>query len=353
MTARFPGNAAALGAAICWLGGTWFLAAGQTAGGQSTIVFVSTRDDSASDPRAAAEIYLMNGDGTHPRRITNNHAGDGFPALSPDGKRLVFDSDRLRAEAEPVGTSDLFVMNSDGSQVAHLIRGSSATWSPDGKQVAYHASASGSGQPIKQDPGAATTDSDIFTLNVNDILAEKPGATARNLTRNPAAINDDPDWSPDGKRIAYTSHAVTDNPRNSATAEIYVMSADGAGQPVRLTHNTEEERGPAWSPDGARIAFMCRRGGQDFELCVMNADGSNQVQLTDNNVLDATPSWSPDGKTIVFHRPVGGPGRFQLWVINADGTGEAQLTSPPGANGFPNWSACGDQRNTPRLKMPW
>jgi TolB protein len=131
---------------------------------------------------------------------------------------------------------------------------------------------------------------------------------------------------------------VSDNPVNSATAEIYVINADGTGSPNRLTNNNEEERAPAWSPDGTHVAFMCRRGGPDFELCVMNADGSNQIQLTDNAVLDATPSWSPDGKQIAFHRPVGGPGRFQLWLINANGTGETQLTNPPGVNAFPNWS---------------
>jgi TolB protein len=80
---------------------------------------------------------------------------------------------------------------------------------------------------------------------------------------------------------------------------------------------------------------MCRRGGSDFEICVMNADGSGQVQITDNGVLDATPTWSPDGNQIVFHRPVGG--LFQLWSMNPDGTGQTQLTTTPGLNLFPNW----------------
>ena len=124
---------------------------------------------------------------------------------------------------------------------------------------------------------------------------------------------------------------------NSSGAEIYTIAADGSGQPARLTNNTEEERAPAWSPDGKRIAFSCRRGGPYFEICVMNRDGTGQVQLTHNDLPDLTPTWSPDGAKIAFHRRVGGRGQFQLFVMNADGTGEVQLTFPPGLNAFPNW----------------
>jgi len=117
---------------------------------RSTIAFVSNRHDSTADPTAnpqrallAAEIYLMNGDGTNPRRLTENTDFDGFPALSPDGRRIVFDSNRRRVAGEPFNTSDLFVMSADGTAQTLLTRGSSATWSPDGRKIAFHASASG------------------------------------------------------------------------------------------------------------------------------------------------------------------------------------------------------------------
>ncbi|HYU07930.1 MAG TPA: hypothetical protein VEK77_00970 [Gemmatimonadales bacterium] len=308
---------------------------------RSTIAFVSTRHDSAADPAVdaerawrAAEIYLMDGDGTNVRRVTDNPVFDCFPALSPDGTKIVFDSNRLRAEGEPFNTSHLFVMEADGTKQTPLVRGSSATWSPDGRQIAFHASASGVGRPINALPGAATTDGDIFVMNVADFL--KKGTPPRNITNNSAAIDDDPDWSPDGRTLVYTSHAVTDTGDDHATAEIYLTDPDGV-QRTRLTNNAEEERAPAWSPDGTRLVFMCRRGGFDFEICVMNADGTGQAQLTDNTIGDLSPSWSPDGGKIVFHRRVGGRGQFQLFLINADGTGETQLTTGPGINGFPNW----------------
>ena len=189
--------------------------------------------------------------------------------------------------------------------------------------------------PIKRDPGAATADSDVFTLIVADAL--KGAAKPRNLTNSAGAIDDDADWSPDGSAILFTSHAATDDPQNSSTAEILAVRADGSGPPNRLTNNTEEERGPTFSPDGRRIAYSCRKGGPDFEICVMNADGTGQRVLTENTVPDLTPSWSPDGRKIVFHRRVGDRAQFQLFVINDDGTGEKQLTFPPGLNAFADW----------------
>jgi TolB protein len=301
----------------------------------STIAFVSTRHDPKSN-LFASQIYLMNGDGTNARRITENEYADNFPTISPDGSKIVFDSNRLRTAEEPLNTSHLFLMNTDGTGQTLLTRGSSATWSPDGKKIAFHASASGTGRPTKPFPGAATIDNDIFTLTAGDVLkkTDKP----KNITNSPEAIDEDPDWSPDGRKILFTSHLVADDKLDSATAEIYVMNVNGKGKRARLTNNSEEERAPAWSPDGKRIVYACRKGGTDFEICVMNADGTGQVQLTDNTVGDLTSSWSPDGKKIIFHRTMGQVvGGFELWLINSDGTGEAQMTDTPGLNGFPNW----------------
>jgi TolB protein len=304
---------------------------------RSTIAFVSTRDNPGVLPFDSGEIYLMNGDGTDQRRITTNEVADLFPSLSPDGSKILFESTRRRAPDDPANVSDLFVMNSDGTEQTWLVRGSSATWSPDGTSIAFHASASGKGRPVLPFPGAATSDSDIFVAGVRDLLEGK--ARPRNLTNNPDAIDDDADWSPDGRLILFTSHATTDTTQNATTAEIYTMPV-GGGTRVRLTDNKEEERAPAWSPDGKRILFCCRRGGKaDFDLCVMNADGSGERRITGNPIGDLTPTWSPDGKKIAFHRRMGAPGTgaFQIFLINPDGTGEIQLTNTPGLNGFPNW----------------
>jgi TolB protein len=317
------------------------------------IAFTSTRDflppTSPAALAASLEIYLMDPDGTNPRRLTENTDGDAFPRPSWDGKKIVFESNRRRAELEPLNTSDLFVMNTDGTEQTFLTRGSSATWSPDSKNLAFHASASGALPPIRPDPGAPAADSDIFVANVDDLL--NAVASAQNITNSPEDIEEDADWSLDGK-IVYTRHPTSDQPTNFyyTSKEIYVLNVDGTGKPlgapVRLTDNEVEERGPAWSPDGTRIAYMCRLGSPSgvvpiptFEICVMNADGTGQTRLTRNAIIDATPTWSLDGQRIVFGR--GAAAVSQLFVINAelnpDGTlpVATQLTSPPGANGGP------------------
>ena len=310
----------------------------------STIAFVSTRHapPPGENPLHASQVYLMDGDGSNVRRLTENVHMDNFPALSPDGTRIVFESNRFRAEGEPVNTSHLFLMNVDGSAQTPLVRGNSGTWSPDGKRIAFHASASGAGRLVSGLPGAAAADSDLFVLHVNDFL--RRGALPKNITNNPAAIDDDPDWSPDGRRIVFTSHAAADDHNNAVTTEIYMLAQNRKGKPVRLTDNAEEERAPSWSPDGTRIVYCCRKGSPEreggigsFEICVMNADGTGQRRLTNNRIGDLTPTWSPDGAKIMFHRRVGGSGQFQLFLINADGTGERQVTNPPGLSGFPNW----------------
>ena len=302
--------------------------AGQASGAPilvPTIAFTSTRDSNW-------EIYLMNSDGTDQRRMTQNDVGDGFANLSPDGTWIVFDSNRRRATGEPVNTSDLFLMRADGSEQVFLTRGSSATWSPDGRFIAFHRSASGTGQPIKIDPGSATVDSDIFVARIEDL---KKGLAPTNITNSADWIDDDPDWSPDGRRIAFTRHAVTDSQHNSITAEIYVMNADGTGL-TRLTTNAEEERSPAWSPDGRRIVYSCRKGSNGtFETCVMSADGSRQQRLSTNDEQDLSATFSPDGTKILFQRRV--DGAPQLFSMNADGTNPIQLTSGPGLNVLAHW----------------
>lgn len=110
-----------------------------------------------------------------------------------------------------------------------------------------------------------------------------------NITNSPGYIEEDADWSPDGEKIVFTRHDVRDNPLvvpfNYETGEICVLDLETPdAEPqclLGLLTNSEDERGPAWSPDGTKIAFMCRNPSNSiFEICVINPDGTDQMQLT-------------------------------------------------------------------------
>ena len=87
------------------------------------------------------------------------------------------------------------------------------------------------------------------------------------------------------------SHKILFESYTTNNWELFVMNADGTGQ-TRLTYNSDIDTKPSWSPDGSRIAFYSGRDG-NTEIYVMNADGTGQTNLTDNPKHDSHPSWSP------------------------------------------------------------
>jgi TolB protein len=121
--------------------------------------------------------------------------------------------------------------------------------------------------------------------------------------------------------------------------EIFVMNPDGTGI-TNISTSLGNDRDPAWSPDGRHIAFASERDG-NFEIYIMNADGSNQTRLTTSPEKDLDPAWSPDGKKIAFST-VNEDNSDDLNVINADGSGLIRLTDTPKINErYPDWSPDG------------
>src|SRR5216110_2079914 len=201
-------------------------------------------------------------------------------------------------------------MNADGSTPARLTNiprsNTQPSWSPDGRQIAFTGT---------RRVGLTELDINIYRMNAD-------GSAQTQLTHNgfPNIGDQDPAWSPDGLRIAFTHTAQG----------IHVINADGTGE-VALAP-TDFGRDPSWSPDGLEIAFE----GTASQIFVMNADGSAPRQLTSSSDFNRQPAWSPDGRQIAFETDR--DGNAEIYVMNADGSSPSNLTNNPADDGQPAWS---------------
>lgn len=161
-----------------------------------------------------------------------------------------------------------------------------------------------------------------------DVWLRDPTGHVRDLTIYHRDFDGEASWSPDGKKILFSSG------RDSGVGQVFVMNADGS-QPTRLTSGANGNDGPAWSFDGARIAFV-----SVGNLWIMNADGSQPVQVTQGGT-DRTPAWSPDGRMLAFSSARGT--HQDIWVLNLLDSSLTNLTkgSGLGGNNSPDWSPDG------------
>jgi len=273
------------------------------------IVFYSERDGDA-------EIYLMNPDGSDQRPLTDNNFDDMGPTWSPDGMQIVFESDRDDPHPRscfPNCNYNLYVMEVDGSNQRRLtdLPGAEwhADWSPDGKSLVFTAG----------DIGYGSQGIYIVSLDNGDpqpLLVDEFN-------------NDAPDWSPDGKEIAFSSN-------RDGNLDIFIMNADGGGI-HKVVDTGMNDYFPDWSPDGRQIAFFAVDWpATRQDIFTMNADGSNLLNLTNTpRIVDEDPKWSPDGSKILFQS--NRDGNFEIYVMNSDGSQPQNLTRDLGRDYVPDW----------------
>ena len=154
-------------------------------------------------------------------------------------------------------------------------------------------------------------------------------------------------FAPAGAQAAFpggSGKLAFSSPRSGFPTEsnLYTMAADGSAQ-TQVTNANGDDLYPAWSPNGAVIAFQ-RDAGLHPAIWSMNADGSNLRQLTSTATDEVHPAWSPDGTRIVFASDRATPGRnmSDLFVMNADGTGQTNISNTPTIDeDYPAWSPNG------------
>ena len=201
------------------------------------------------------------------------------------------------------GSSQLYLVNTDGTdltQLTELERGAcQPSWSPDGLQLVFISPCGGRADFFE----TIYNESSLYVINAD-------GTGFKQLTAAPGS-DFEPAWSPDGRRIAFTS--VRDGFR-----QIYSLDVNSLAVTLLTnTTNAIESSQPSWSPDGKRIAYMVKRVGT-YQVWAMTDTGQEAVQLarSGQDLWDFLPTWSADGRTVFFNQRRQGP--FRPWLMKAN-----------------------------------
>jgi len=285
------------------------------------ITFQSTRDGRTCDQQ-----YTMRSDGSALTKVSvGGKTTCGW--FLPGSGRLFFASTHASDSACPpkpdpskgyvwgIDPFDIYTVGRDGKDLRRLtnfgVYTAEGVLSPDGKRIVFTSLKGG--------------DLDIYTMNVD-------GTDIRQLTSTPG-YDGGPWWSPDGTRIVYRAWHPTDTTELRAyrdllgqrmirpnRMELFVMNADGSGQ-RQITSLGGANFGPSWTPDGRRIIFSSNHKNprsRNFDLYLVNLDGSGLAQVTTNAEFDGFPMFSPDGKKLIWASNRAGASSGETNLILAD-----------------------------------
>ncbi len=278
------------------------------------------------------DLVLIQPDGSG-RQVIEGADHDSDATVSPDGRYLAFSRDGAIWYRE--------LASGDEGQLTTGPGDSGPAFSPDGSQLAF-------AREIQPDPACdyIAYMSDIWILDV-------ASGDERELFNSPCGIDGTPDWSPDGSRLTFDSGFFTEDcttpGSSSCTSNWSVVTVDAATGEDRVIVNDEFSLAfePSWSPDGATIVFEA--SGRIYSA---PSGGGDAVALTEErDCFDQAPAWSPDGSSIVFESCFeDDPNEefdYDLYVMDADGSNVRQLTSGTDYDENPFWGPPSGAATTP------
>lgn len=295
------------------------------------VAFTVTRPDREANTYRV-HLWLVPAAGGEPRQLTTAPAKDTAPRWSPDGTRLVFFSDRG-------GDKQVWAIPVSGGEARPLTSGklspADPVWSPDGRWIAFVG---------KPEPARAREESDVKVISrlryrqdgegfwdgrwKQIFVVAAGGGSARQVTTGDCD-HLFPAWSPDGALIAYTANTAPDADLGNVS-DVWVTPA-GGGAPRRLTEGRGPVQAPAWSPDGRWIAYVGHDdacwGATNWGVWIVSASGGAPVCLTAQEDRSAGHHIVTDSRV---HPPSGGltwsPDGGRLVFMVADG-GSTQIAS--------------------------
>ncbi len=255
------------------------------------------------------ELWSVKPDGSDMMQLTNTPGEEHSPAVSPDGKEIVY-MDHKRS---------LQIMNIDGSHESEipLPNGIYAqpTWSPDGHEIAF----------VKFTV-VPTDESEIWIVKRE---GSEWGEPERVSMHPPMRLY--PSFSPDGSQLVY---AELKRDRLLGIIEELGIVDRGDNSFKKITEDLSDSYDPVWSPLGDKIAYTSNKKG-NYDIWVMALHDQRQTQLTTNRSYDGEPTWSPDGREIAFVSTRSG--NKEIWVVSINGDRLRQLTNMGKSTKDPFW----------------